>query len=71
MFVPPGYLSRAHVSIGVFIVVMTAGLLIVGTGASDSELQAVGGTAFVIAIFTLMGLIERLERQRERERESR
>jgi hypothetical protein len=50
---------------------MTVGVLIVGTDASDTELQVVGGTAFVVAILTLMGLIERLERQRERERKSR
>jgi hypothetical protein len=71
MFVPPGYLSRAHLSIGVSIAVMTVGVLIVGTDASDTQLQVVGGTAFVVSILTLMGLIERLERQRERERKSR
>jgi hypothetical protein len=71
MFVPPGYLTRAHAGIGVFVVVMVVGLLIVGGGAaSDSELQIVGGTAFIAGILTAMALIDRLERQRHRERDA-
>jgi hypothetical protein len=68
MFVPPGYFSRAHVSLGVFIAVLIAGIAIVGTDASDTEMQIVGGTAFIVMMVTLAVLLSRLDRQQGRGR---
>jgi Na+/melibiose symporter-like transporter len=67
MFFPPGYFSRVHASLGVFIVLVIVGTLAVGVDASDTELQIVGGTAFVIGIATMVLLLDRLERRQERD----
>lgn len=67
MFFPPGYFSRVHASLGVFIVLLVVGNLVVGSDASDTELQIVGGTAFVVGIATMVFLLDRFERRQERD----
>jgi hypothetical protein len=71
MYFPPGYLSRAHASLVVSAVILAVGILVVGADASDTELQIVGGTAFVSAIVTLMFLLDRLEHHERRDNSER
>lgn len=67
MFFPPGYFSRVHASLGVFVVLLVVGTLGVGADASDTELQIVGGTAFVVGIGTMVFLLDRFEQRQERD----
>lgn len=64
MYLPPGHLARAHVSVGVAAVVFAAGYLLLGSDATDSEIQVLGGISFLTAMVVLVELLARLDRRR-------
>ncbi|NLT05388.1 MAG: hypothetical protein GXY03_03665 [Solirubrobacterales bacterium] len=53
------------------VVIIGVGVAIVGTDASDAQIQAIGSFAFFSMLFTFLFSVRRLDLRRERERRER
>jgi hypothetical protein len=71
MVFPPGYLRCANISVVVALSIILGGWGILGSDASDRQLQVLTVGGFLSGIATVLVLLERVDRRRKGSAEDR